>query len=175
MWRLFHWGPLIALTIIKCISFTTLYFFGQWCALLSSWLSITNYAIYYTFIVIVSYNFLSAIFIGPGYVPNGWRPKDKSKEKYLQYCHQCEAFKSPRSHHCSKCKKCILKMDHHCPWINNCCGYRNQKHFLYFLLFAVIGSLHSLVLLSITVYRALNFIPVISIWIFHCHGSLKEE
>lgn len=75
------------------------------------------------------------------------------------YCKHCHLYRPLGAHHCHICRHCILRMDHHCPWINNCCGYRNQKFFFNFLFFAVIGSIHSSVLLSITLYRALTYIP----------------
>ena len=43
-------------------------------------------------------------------------------------------------------------MDHHCPYINNCVGYGNQAHFIWFLIFAVIGCLHAAIILSCALY-----------------------
>ena len=34
-------------------------------------------------------------------------------------CRRCKSFKPERAHHCSVCRRCIIKMDHHCPWVNN--------------------------------------------------------
>lgn len=160
MLRLFHWGPLIALSIITLISMTTLYYTSHWLDVFENLPAFLNYLIYSILLVITLSNFLSSMLIGPGHVPDGWMPDNEEDCQLLQFCDQCDAYKAPRSHHCSRCEKCILKMDHHCPWINNCCGFRNQKFFFYFLFGAVVGSIHSSILLAITLYRVLTLIPV---------------
>lgn len=56
-------------------------------------------------------------------------------------CKWCCKYKPDRAHHCRVCRMCILKMDHHCPWIYNCVGWRNFKYF-YLLILYVVLSLH---------------------------------
>eukprot|EP00850_Spirogloea_muscicola_P003294 SM000013S26463 [mRNA] locus=s13:504306:505807:+ [translate_table: standard] len=57
----------------------------------------------------------------------------------VTYCRMCQFPKPQRAHHCRSCGLCILDMDHHCPFIANCVGATNQRHFVLFLIYAVIS------------------------------------
>lgn len=54
----------------------------------------------------------------------------------IRYCDKCHIIKPDRAHHCSVCGYCVLKMDHHCPWVNNCVCFDNYKFFILFLAYA---------------------------------------
>ena len=56
----------------------------------------------------------------------------------MRYCEKCVHIKPDRCHHCSVCGVCVTKMDHHCPWVNNCVGFSNYKFFILFLGYAFI-------------------------------------
>ncbi|KAJ0003049.1 hypothetical protein NQD34_008198 [Periophthalmus magnuspinnatus] len=55
----------------------------------------------------------------------------------IRFCDRCQVLKPDRCHHCSVCETCVLKMDHHCPWVNNCVGFSNYKFFLLFLSYSM--------------------------------------
>ncbi|XP_029703282.1 palmitoyltransferase ZDHHC2 [Takifugu rubripes] len=59
----------------------------------------------------------------------------------IRFCERCQLLKPDRSHHCSVCDKCVLKMDHHCPWVNNCVGFSNYKFFMQFLAYSLLYCL----------------------------------
>ncbi|KAK8757203.1 hypothetical protein V5799_000095 [Amblyomma americanum] len=65
-------------------------------------------------------------------------------------CSRCETYRPPRAHHCRICQRCIRRMDHHCPWINNCVGEQNQKYFIQFLLYVGLGCLYIIVLVAVS-------------------------
>uniref|UniRef100_A0A1I8Q4F4 Palmitoyltransferase n=1 Tax=Stomoxys calcitrans TaxID=35570 RepID=A0A1I8Q4F4_STOCA len=154
--RFLHWGPITALTIIKCITLTTLYMNSMWWPPNFSLGGFLNQAVFLMLSSLATFNFVMATLTGPGLLPLKWKPKDSNVTDQLQYCKVCEGYKAPRSHHCRKCNRCIKKMDHHCPWINHCVGWANHAYFTYFLLFSIIGSLHGAVILSCSFYRGIH-------------------
>ncbi len=56
------------------------------------------------------------------------------------FCNKCNGPRPERAHHCKVCKMCVLKMDHHCIWVANCVGLKNQKYFYQFLFYSVVGD-----------------------------------
>lgn len=86
---------------------------------------------------------------------------DYEREEWT-VCTRCETYRPPRAHHCRICKRCIRRMDHHCPWINNCVGERNQKYFLQFLVYVGSLSIYSVCL-------------VVSSWITPCEACPPND
>lgn len=49
-------------------------------------------------------------------------------------CHTCKAIKPYRTSHCRACNRCVLAYDHHCPYVQNCIGFKNRPWFFLFVL-----------------------------------------
>ncbi|XP_042355046.1 palmitoyltransferase ZDHHC23-A-like isoform X2 [Plectropomus leopardus] len=66
-------------------------------------------------------------------------------------CPVCKIMRPPRAGHCRTCGSCVLRLDHHCIWINSCVGQANHRGFLFTLAVFVSTSLYgiSLVLCSL--------------------------
>ncbi|GLT79187.1 hypothetical protein SLA2020_506840 [Shorea laevis] len=142
---------------IAFIYFSTIFIFiERWFGLMSS-PGIMNAVVFTGVAGLCIFNYAGAIRKDPARVPSSYVPdvedaqnpvhEIKRKGGDLRYCQKCSHFKPPRAHHCRVCKRCVLRMDHHCIWINNCVGHANYKIFFIFIVFAVISCIYSLVLL----------------------------
>ncbi|KAG3028247.1 hypothetical protein JG687_00009311 [Phytophthora cactorum] len=86
-----------------------------------------------------------AIWSDPGYVDQRHLVEsgvEDGEQRFQRFCQHCERPKPRRAHHCRECRRCIYEMDHHCPWINNCVGYYNYRHFWLLLLYIWVSSLY---------------------------------
>ncbi|XP_073344993.1 palmitoyltransferase ZDHHC23-B [Pagrus major] len=81
------------------------------------------------------------------------------------WCPVCRVSRPPRAGHCRICGVCVLRLDHHCVWINSCVGQANHRSFLVTLLLFLLTSLYgiSLVLQSVCpkqhLFTALLYCP----------------
>lgn len=118
-------------------------------------------------------SFVACVVTDPGHVPSSFLPEIEQPSNTnvvnYGYCDKCSTYKPPRAHHCRVCKRCVLRMDHHCLWINNCVGFSNYKPFIIFILYAAISCIYSTVVITnsalrkdweVNVFRYLNYLYI---------------
>lgn len=128
----------------------------------SLWYSVINGALFNFLAVMALASHLRAMLSDPGAVPQGNATKDYMDSLQLKpgeviyKCPKCCSIKPQRAHHCSICKRCIRKMDHHCPWVNNCVGEKNQRFFVLFTMYIALISVYALCLSFLQVYSCVH-------------------
>ncbi|KAK7207838.1 Palmitoyltransferase AKR1 [Myxozyma melibiosi] len=88
--------------------------------------------------------FVKSMSMDPGFIP---KPAGNSEQREIidellsigeydsrHFCIYCFTRRPLRSKHCRVCEKCVARVDHHCPWINNCVGVRNHRAFLLYVI-----------------------------------------
>ncbi|KTF85169.1 hypothetical protein cypCar_00043478 [Cyprinus carpio] len=72
--RLFHWGPIIALTVIGVCSSMAILDSIIWYWPLDTTGGSINFIMLINWTVLILYNYFNAMFVGPGYIPLEWKP-----------------------------------------------------------------------------------------------------
>lgn len=74
LWQVFHWGPLVALSVIFTISAVAMKCNAMWWPPFNSTGGFIHLIIFLTWVTLTLYNYFMAMFKGPGFVPHGWKP-----------------------------------------------------------------------------------------------------
>lgn len=154
-----HLAPMLQLSSATVFD-VALYRRGVWQTLLSQALT-----------AMFAICFAQSVMAQPGTVPNEpeWMPGPKGSlasevsTRELKgstgdrrFCKWCQKYKPDRCHHCRICKRCVLRMDHHCPWIMNCVGFRNHKYFFLLVVYAVLNCIFITVTMLDSVQRSVE-------------------
>lgn len=102
-----------------------------------------------TFFCLTTFFFIISMTENPGFIPKlGSRNQEGTVIKELfdlwkfdeeNFCVYCMIRRPLRSKHCRRCGYCVAKHDHHCPWIDNCVGANNLRHFVLYITCLEIG------------------------------------
>jgi palmitoyltransferase len=82
------------------------------------------------------YFYISVTKSDPGVLPRNTftlEALEKALESHAslgEICPTCLIVKSVRSKHCRACNRCVARFDHHCVWVDNCVGFKNQRYFI---------------------------------------------
>ncbi|RKO88262.1 DHHC palmitoyltransferase-domain-containing protein, partial [Blyttiomyces helicus] len=161
-----RWGRLFVVGVVALITFvpftTNLFIFIPWLTAhpdrnIHLWLLPFNLSVLSIWV-----NYYLGVTTDAGGVPAAHDPMEERDSKARgrrkpRWCKKCAGYKPPRAHHCSVCDRCILKMDHHCPWLNNCVGHNNQSHFVRFLLSVTTATISCLTLIGLRIWDLIQY------------------
>ncbi|GAB1320031.1 palmitoyltransferase akr1 [Madurella fahalii] len=105
--------------------------------------------LFVVFFSLTAFFYVRSMVDDPGFVPklNGIAEQKAvideliSQWKYDEshFCVTCMIRTPLRSKHCRRCQRCVAKHDHHCPWVYNCIGINNHRHFFIYLINLTLG------------------------------------
>jgi len=77
-------------------------------------------------------------------------------------------YKPDRAHYCRMLGRCVLKMDHFCPWLNNCIGFFNHKFFVLFIFYMATLTIFMVVVMTPVFVRHVSSLEQVTL-------DFKEE
>ncbi|XP_029979063.1 palmitoyltransferase ZDHHC23-B [Sphaeramia orbicularis] len=86
------------------------------------------------------------------------------------WCPVCKVVRPPRAGHCRICGVCVLRLDHHCVWINSCVGQANHRSFLLTLVLFLLTSLYGISLVLQNVCPRQNLLTAL----LYCPGVYNQ-
>ncbi|XP_072177705.1 palmitoyltransferase ZDHHC16-like [Diadema setosum] len=135
-----YMGPIMVVLVVMLTSFVTVVMYVVVLPAASD-RSLAETMFHLTFghwlLVNITFHYYKGCTTSPGHPP-----QIVSDTGAGSICKKCIAPKPLRTHHCSVCKTCILKMDHHCPWLNNCVGHFNHRYFMLFCIYMWMGTVY---------------------------------
>uniref|UniRef100_A0A3P8TRQ3 Palmitoyltransferase n=1 Tax=Amphiprion percula TaxID=161767 RepID=A0A3P8TRQ3_AMPPE len=93
--------------------------------------------------------------------------KESSRKNW---CTVCRVVRPPRAGHCRICGVCVLRLDHHCVWINSCVGQANHRSFLLTLGLFLLTSLYGISLVLQSVCPRQNLLTAL----LYCPGVYNQ-
>mmetsp|Transcript_68467 Transcript_68467/g.164411 ORF Transcript_68467/g.164411 Transcript_68467/m.164411 type:complete len:617 (+) Transcript_68467:165-2015(+) len=120
---------------------------------------------FHTAFVLALSSYVQGVVVDPGSIPDDWRPdeyddaEDGSRPRFplrlllvhrdpaerkkttgeYRFCNKEQKFKPDRAHYCSALNRNVLRMDHFCPWLTNCVGFKNHKFFVLCLFYTTVA------------------------------------
>ncbi|XP_016952270.1 probable palmitoyltransferase ZDHHC24 [Drosophila biarmipes] len=142
--RIKPWADTIAVSMN--VSMTLFFYFFDVFYVMPQFLGIFGQAVHFVVSTWIAYNILGNLRACTRTLnsvdtlpPEVLKPAE-GEESLWHYCDPCQRTVPPRSWHCKTCSTCILKRDHHCNFVGNCVGHNNQRYFMWFSFYAMIGS-----------------------------------
>lgn len=162
--------PIIAVfMLLGFVYYVTIFIFIKDRVGLQTSAGLLNALIFTLLLCLCVFSFSVAVATDPGHVPSAYVPdveddssgassdQELKKAAERRQCDKCSAYKPPRAHHCKVCRRCVLRMDHHCLWINNCVGHWNYKAFFLLVFYATTGSVYSMVMIISSAFHNWDF------------------
>jgi len=147
--RLVHWGPLSSMAI--CISITI--------ANMTTGVGLLTSLMFQFTMSLCLYNMWCATLLGPGYYTSAVLSaehdgnNDQGRMNQDQGEQQSGSVTALTGRFCRRCCQIVLNKHHHCPWINNCVGHNNDGYFIRFLIFGMVASIQSMLILGLDTYQ----------------------